>query len=64
MHLKTHAQLQNKFGGKFGAERDNKVIASAPTMKTLFARLKKEHISYTKDIVVGRIPPKGTNCVY
>ena len=28
MHLKTHAQLQNKFGGKFGAERDNKVIAA------------------------------------
>ena len=66
IHLKTHSQLQNKFGGKFVVERDNRVIASAPTMKALFTRLKKEHISYTntKDIIVGRIPPKGTTCVY
>ena len=64
MYPKTHAQLQDKFGGKFIAERQNKVVASAHTMKNLFSQLKKEHIPYTKDIVISRIPPKGATCVY
>ena len=64
MHPKTHLQLQEKFGSKFVAQRKNKVIASASTMKGLFTRLHKKHISPAKDIVISRIPPREHICVY
>jgi len=64
MYPKTHIQLQEKFGSKFVAQRKNKVIASASTMRALFAQLKKKHIPPTKDIVVGRVPPQEHICVY
>lgn len=64
MHPKTHFQLQEKFGSQFVAQRKNKIIANAPTMRGLFTQLKKKHISPAKDIVIGRIPPKEHICVY
>ena len=64
MHAKTHMQFQDKFGGKFVARRNDKIVASSPTMKGLFTRLKKDHIPHTKNIVIARIPPKGATCVY
>ena len=53
----SYAPLQEKYGGKFIARCHNRVLASAKTLKQVFTALSRRKIRYTKDIILGHIPP-------
>ena len=60
----SYLGLQKKYGGKFVARRDSRILAGGKTMKELFAEMVRKKIPYDEDVVIGRIPPKGAVCVY
>lgn len=64
MKSNPYIQLQEKYGGKFVATVNGKVVVSAKTMKNLFQKMKKDEITYDEKVVIGHILPKGAICVY
>jgi riboflavin synthase alpha subunit len=62
MNPKSYPQLQEKFGGKFIARINGRVIASAKTSKALWDKV-RNRIGDPK-MVIGYIPPKGAICIY
>ena len=62
MNPKSYYQLQKKFGGKFIAKLNNRVIASSKTSKVLWDKVKK-YIG-NPHLVIEYIEPKGAICIY
>lgn len=62
MNPKTYFYLQEKYGGKFIAKFNNRVIACAKDSKTLWNKV-RDKIGDPK-LSIEYIPPKGAICTY
>ena len=60
--VKSYYFLQEKYGGKFIAKFDNRVIASAKDSKSLWNKV-KDKIGNPK-LSIEYIEPKGAICTY
>jgi len=58
-----YIRLQDSFGGKFVAIREDKVVASADTHGELVRVLKDNNLE-AEDVVFEFIRPKGRVCAY
>lgn len=57
MTVEEYAAIQEEYGGKFVAERDGKILASADTHGEL-VRILKEKGLYDQDFVYEWVSPK------
>lgn len=62
MNPKSYSQLQEKYGGKFIAKINHRVIASAKTSKSLWRKISSK-IGDPK-VAIEYIEPKGAICIY
>jgi len=62
MNPKSYPQLQEKFGGKFIARVNYRVIASAKTSKALWNKV-RNRIGDPK-MIIEYIEPEGAICIY
>lgn len=62
MNTKSYSQLQERYGGKFIAKMDNRVIASAKTSKILWNKVRK--LIGNPNLAIGYVAPKGAICIY
>lgn len=53
-----------KNSGQFIARKGSKIVASGKTLGDLRKHMKAKKITYTNDIVVGYVAPRGAVCVY
>jgi len=60
----AYSQLQKKYGGRFIARQGSRVLAWAPTVKSLLRTLNAKGIAYTDKITIGFVDPRGAICVY
>jgi len=63
MNAEEYAAIQEQCGGKFIAERDGKVLASAETHGDL-VRILKEKGLYDHEYVYRWVRPKGQICAF
>ena len=63
MKTLSYTNLQQKYSGKFIAESNGKVVASALTYKSLANNVSKKHLKREK-LTFAYIHPKGALCVY
>jgi len=59
----SYAKLQRRYGGKFVARQDGKVLASGATYRELLHALTKRRLNRRR-VSVGYVPPKGAICIY
>jgi hypothetical protein len=59
----SYAKLQHRYGGKFVARQDGKVLASGATYRKLLQALTKRRLN-RRHVSVGYVPPKGAICIY
>ena len=62
MNPKFYPQLQARYGGKFIARVDGRVVASAKTSKVLWNKVRNR--IGDPNMIIGYIPPKGAICIY
>lgn len=62
MNPKSYVQLQEKYGGKFIAKLDKRVIAAAKTSKTLWNKVRKR--IGNPNLIIEYIEPKEAICIY
>jgi len=62
MKRRSYAQLQVRYGGQFIARLNGRVVASAKTSKTLFAKIRKW--IGKRELLIEYIEPKGAICIY
>ena len=65
MHLTSisYSRLQRRYGGRFIARQDDKVLASGATYRAVLAAIKQRHIRRA-DVIVGYVPPRHAVCIY
>ena len=59
----SYIKLQRRYGGKFVARHNGRVLASETTYRKLLQLVRKRHLNRQK-LIVGYIPPQGTVCIY
>lgn len=59
----SYARFQRRYGGKFIARQDGKVLASGATYHELLATIRKRHLN-RRELIVGYVPPKDAICIY
>ena len=59
----SYAKLQRRYGGKFVARQDGRVLASGATYRQLVQAIRKRHLD-RQQLIVGYAPPKGAVCIY
>ena len=55
----AYAKIQKKYGGGFIAYKGPKVLASAPSIKSLIKVMQRKGIPYTDKVVIGYVEPYG-----
>ena len=63
MKAVSYAKLQRRYGGKFIAREDGRVLASGPTYRQLLQAIRKRHLK-REHLIVGYVPPKDAICIY
>lgn len=65
MTIKTvaYAKLQRRYGGKFIARHDGKVLASGTTYRALLKAMTQRRLD-RRAVIVGYVPPKDAICIY
>lgn len=58
----SYTQLQDRYGGQFVATYKGRVIASAPTSKRLFEKV-RDRLG-DKDLLIHHVDSKEAVCVY
>ena len=58
-----YAQLQQQYGGRYVAQRDGKVIASAKTYDELSAQLESTVVEWD-GLIIEYVEPAHSVCVY
>lgn len=59
----SYAKLQRRYGGKFIAREDGKVLASGKTYTELLRVIRRRHLN-RHTLIVGYVPPKEAICIY
>ncbi|MBI4341890.1 MAG: hypothetical protein HY599_00810 [Candidatus Omnitrophica bacterium] len=59
----SYAKLQRRYGGKFIAREDGKVLASGDTYPALLKAIRKRRLD-RQALIVGYVPPKKAICIY
>jgi hypothetical protein len=59
----SYAKLQRRYGGKFIAREDGKVLASGDTYPKLLQAIRKRRLN-RQALIVGYVPPKKAICIY
>ena len=59
----SYAKLQHRYGGKFIAREDGKVLASGDTYRKLLQAIRKRRLN-RQLLIVGYVPPKKAICIY
>lgn len=59
----SYAKLQRRYGGKFIARTDGKVLASGATYPALLKAIRKRALN-RKALTIGYVPPKDAICIY
>ena len=59
----SYATLQRRYGGKFIAREDGKVLASGGTYRQLLQAIRKRGLN-RQALIVGYVPPKNAICIY
>ena len=59
----SYGNLQRRYGGKFIARQDGKVLASGTTYRQLLRALSKRRLN-RQQLIVGYVPPKDAICIY
>ena len=59
----SYAKLQRRYGGKFVARQDSRVLASGATYRQLLRTIRRRHLD-RQQLIVGYVPPKGAICIY
>ena len=59
----SYAKLQRRYGGKFIAREDGKVLASGDTYRKLLQAIRKRRLN-RQLLIVGYVPPKKAICIY
>ena len=59
----SYAKLQRRYGGKFIAREDGKVLASGVTYRALLQAIRKQKLN-RQSLIVGYVPPKKAICIY
>ena len=59
----SYAKLQRRYGGKFIAREDGKVLASGETYRALLSAIRKRHLN-RQTLIIGYIPPQKAICIY
>lgn len=65
MVMKTisYAKLQRRYGGKFIAREDGRVLASGVTYRQLLQAIRQRRLKRDQ-VIVGYVPPKDAICIY
>ena len=59
----SYATLQRRYGGKFIARENGKVLASGETYRKLLQAIRKRRLN-RQALIVGYVPPKKAICIY
>lgn len=59
----SYANLQRRYGGKFIARQNGKVLASGTTYRQLLRAISKRRLNRQR-LIVGYVPPKDAICIY
>ena len=59
----SYTKLQRRYGGKFIARQNGKVLASGTTYPQLLRAISKRRLIRQR-LIVGYVPPKGAICIY
>ena len=59
----SYAKLQRRYGGKFIAREDGKVLASGDTYRALLQAIRKRRLN-RQGLIVGYVPPQKAICIY
>ena len=59
----SYAKLQRRYGGKFVARENGKVLASGDTYRGLLQAIRKRRLN-RQTLIVGYVPPKKAICIY
>lgn len=65
MALKTvsYAKFQQRYGGKFIARENGKILASGETYRQLLQAIRKRRLD-RQALIIGYVPPKKAICIY
>ena len=59
----SYAKLQRRYGGKFVARENGKVLASGTTYRQLLKAIRTRRLNRQR-LIVGYVPPKDAICIY
>ena len=59
----SYAKLQRRYGGRFIARTNGKVLASGETYPKLLLAIRKRRLN-RQSLIVGYVPPKQAICIY
>ena len=59
----SYAKLQRRYGGRFIARTNGKVLASGQTYRKLLQAIRKQRLD-RRALIVGYVPPKDAICIY
>ena len=59
----SYAKLQRRYGGKFIARQDGKVLASGATYRELLRAIRKHQLN-RQALIIGYVSPKDAVCIY
>lgn len=59
-----YLKAQKKYGGRYIARRQNRVLASAKNLKDLLQIIKKREIRHEGKVSIGYVPPVHSFHVY
>ena len=59
----SYANLQRRYGGRFIARKNSKVLASGVTYAQLLRAIHKHRLN-RQHVIVGYVPPQSAICIY
>ena len=59
----SYAKLQRRYGGRFIARQDGKVLASGVTYRELLRAIQRRQLN-RHALIIGYVSPKDAVCIY
>lgn len=59
----SYAKLQRRYGGRFIARQDGKVLASGVTYRGLLRVIRRRQLN-RQALIIGYVSPKDAVCIY
>ena len=59
----SYAKLQRRYGGRFIARQDGKVLASGATYRGLLRVIRRRQLN-RQALIIGYVSPKDAVCIY